>query len=128
MRFSQAQYVSYLAKRSGSAPSDPGVEREKDLHQAIRDYCASRNWIVFHGSTAHATKRTIGEPDFIILCPNSKFFLIECKSRIGKLTREQQGMAMWASKLQHTIHLIRGYSEFLDLVNGMESNGSAANI
>jgi hypothetical protein len=133
MRLTQAQFDSYNERRMAESavrrpvPTEAQTTpNEKDLHNKILDYCRVRQWIVFHGSMAHATHRTPGEPDFIILCPRGVTFLIECKSRSGKLTTDQLGIMAWAEKLQHTIHIIRSYTEFLDLLNGMD--GRPANI
>ena len=89
--------------------------RESDLHDKIADECRRRGWICFHGSTAHRTRRTIGEPDCIILADGGRVFLCELKSRTGKLRPEQAAMKAWAEKLQHTVHVIRSMSEFLAL-------------
>jgi hypothetical protein len=92
-----------------------GVKREADLHAQIFDECRRRGWIAFHGSMAERTHRTAGEPDFQILCDGGKLLLIECKTRTGKLSIEQQAIIAHAAKLGHTIHVVRSFSEFLDL-------------
>lgn len=94
----------------------PNTGKECDLHYAIIDFCKGKGWIYFHGSMAHKTKRTAGEPDFTILADSGRVFLIECKTRISKLSPEQLGLKLWAEKLGHAIHVIRSIEEFEKLV------------
>ena len=91
------------------------VDYEDGLHNDILDECLRRGWIAFHGSMAHSTFRTPGEPDFVILADGARLFLVECKTRTGKLTKDQQAIAAWARKLGFTIHLIRSMSAFMEL-------------
>lgn len=94
--------------------ADPGPET--NLHNSIIRECIDRRWIHFHGSTADATQRTLGEPDFILLLPNGRFLLVECKSATGKLSEDQQTMVQWAKILGHKIHIVRSFSEFLAII------------
>lgn len=98
---------------------------EYKLHEFIIAECKRRGWIVFHGSMAHQTFRTKGEPDFVILanCANAEFqtrpqrvFLIECKTKNGKLSPDQQAIKHWATTLGHTIHVVRSEQEFLEVL------------
>ena len=100
---------------------------EYKLHEFIIAECKRRGWIVFHGSMAHQTFRTKGEPDFVILgqtddgCPKDQLkwpavFLIECKTRTGKITPDQQAIIRWAKTLGHIIHVVRCEQEFLEVV------------
>jgi hypothetical protein len=61
---------------------------------------------------AHRTKRTEGEPDFIILAEGGRVLLVECKTATGKLSPEQQAVAAWAAKLGHSIKIVRSMDEF----------------
>lgn len=94
------------------APSE-GCEDESKLHQQIISECRQHGWIIFHGSMAHRAMRTPGEPDFTILADKGRVFFIECKTKIGKLTREQLGLKLWAENLGHKIHTVRSLKEFL---------------
>lgn len=91
------------------------VTDESELHDEIIEYCKDRRWIYFHGSMAHATKRTKGEPDFIILADRRVFF-IECKSKTGKPSTEQLGVIQWAATLGHTIHVVTSMDQFRRIV------------
>lgn len=95
-----------------SAPLDATTD-ERLLHDEILTHCKQEGWLAFHGSMAHRTFRTAGEPDFIILLPDGKLLLVECKAKNGKLSPEQIGVAMWAEKLGHKVHLVRSFQEFL---------------
>ena len=101
-----------LAKTSPDQTQPEGVARESDLHGDILDACRQRGWLCWHGSMAHKAMRTLGEPDFTILADKSRVFFIECKSRNGKLSREQAGLAMQADGLGHKIHVVRNMTEF----------------
>lgn len=93
------------------------VVHEADLHNDIIEECKRRQWIVFHGSMAHRAMRTPGEPDFVILAEYKKVYLIECKSKTGKLTTEQLGIAMWSERLGHKVHVVRSMAEFLTVIS-----------
>lgn len=89
-----------------------GEGRESDLHKFILAECGRRNLVAFHGSTAHATHRTLGEPDFVILLPGGRVLLVECKTRSGRLSEDQIEVMTRAALLQHRIHVVRSFSEF----------------
>lgn len=100
-------------RRKGVA-AEP-VTDERKLHNQIIEECKRRGWIAFHGSMAHSTFRTPGEPDFVILRDNGQVVLIECKTRDGKLSTAQLGIAAWAKRLGHTVHVVRSFEEFLSI-------------
>lgn len=119
MRFTQADVVAHYARLNKSktaVPSD-AVEQESQLHQEILADCKARGWLAFHGSMAHRTARTIGEPDFIVCADNGQVIFVECKTKTGKLSVEQQGVIAWAAKLGHTVHVVRSFVEYLHAVN-----------
>ena len=107
--------ANYNAKHAPAAPAlkiGVPVARESDLHGDILDACRKRGWLCWHGSMAHKAMRTLGEPDFTVLCDGGRVFFIECKSATGKLTTEQRGLAMQAERLGHKIHVVRNLPEF----------------
>lgn len=93
------------------------VTHEADLHNDILAECRRRGWIPFHGSMAHSTFRTPGEPDFVILADGGRLLLVECKTKTGKLSADQQAIAAWARKLGFQIHIVRSFAAFLTLAN-----------
>lgn len=92
------------------------IVRECQLHCKIIEFCKYLGWIYFHGSTAHRTKRTIGEPDFTILADGGITFFIECKKPGGKISKDQNETIHHAARLGHTIHVVESYEEFLSVM------------
>lgn len=103
--------------KAGKEPaSGEGCEDESKLHSEIMATCRQRGWIVFHGSMAHRAMRTPGEPDFTILADGGRVFFVECKTKTGKLSREQLGLKHWAENLGHTIHTCRSAADFRKII------------
>lgn len=114
-QFTTAWYQAQLAKKAQN-PTGPGVEDESDLHDQIIDECRRRGWPCLHGSMAARTRRTLGEPDFILLADKGRVLFVECKSRGGKLSVEQLGFKIQAELRGHVIHIVRSFEEFLRLL------------
>lgn len=95
--------------------------KESQLHTKIITYCQSRKWIAFHGSMAHRSFRTLGEPDLTILADKGHFYLVELKSAKGKLKPDQAAIAHQAGLLGHIVHIIRNYKSFVELVEGLHN-------
>ena len=91
-------------------------EREKDLHQKVKDLCAERGYLPLTGSMAHRTFRQAGEWDFTILADKSRVFFIELKNRTGKLSPDQQAIIKWAEKLGHKVSVCRSIEEVKELI------------
>jgi hypothetical protein len=115
----RARVVAAAAAREGSvAPTTeeaaaPGTEGK--LHQDILGEVRKRGWIAFHGSTAHRTRRTKGEPDFVVLGDRGRLAMFECKTKSGKLRPDQQALLAHAAKLGHEIRVVRSVGDFLTL-------------
>ncbi len=139
MSFTEEQFQAFQqrqeaakAKARGVSPvavvDDPSqhVRLEADLHDQIFDECRRRLWVAFHGSMAARTHRTEGEPDFIILGHRKNadgalepwVWLIECKSKTGKSSTAQIGIQTQAARNGHTVHVVRSFQQFLQIVNG----------
>lgn len=99
-----------------AVPSD-AYESESALHRDVLAYCRQQGWIVFHGSMAHRTARTVGEMDATICASNGRVFFVEMKARAGKLSTEQLGVKLWMERLGHTVHVVRSLEQFLEIVN-----------
>lgn len=106
-----------LAKIKQPPQSKSGVERESDLHAQIMDECRRRGWMFFHGAMCERTHRSEGEPDFEIKASGGRSYMVECKTRTGKLTPAQQAVAAHAASLGHRVHVVRSFEEFLEAVN-----------
>lgn len=134
MRMTSAELAAYEARRQAATgklpPGDTAAARlreqtERELHEQILAECRRRGWICFHGSMAHATRRTIGEPDFTILADAGRTLLVEAKSRSGKLRPEQAALAAWARKLGHHHATVRTFQEFADAAEAVQSKRRA---
>jgi hypothetical protein len=104
------------------AMSEKTILREAELHQMILDEVRRRGWIAFHGSMAHRTYRTPGEPDLLIFGDNGRHWLIEVKVGGNKLSLEQQAIAAQGAKLGHPVHVVRSFKQFLRIVDGTEQS------
>jgi hypothetical protein len=110
---SHADYLAFLSKSVERNVSGDGLDSEADLHRQIQHYCQQQGWLVFHGSMAHRSHRTVGEPDFTILANEGRVVMCECKRRGGKLSLQQAATIHWANKLGHTIHVVTSMPEFV---------------
>lgn len=120
----QMQARMDAGKRKKPATPPHAVKRETDLHEQIADECKRRGWLAFHSRMDRRSTSTVGMPDFVILgtwisdegtCSPS-VWCIECKRRLGKLSPAQQATSAWAAKLGHKIHVVRSFSEFLEVI------------
>jgi len=98
------------------ATDSDDVLTEAELHDAIIAYAKHKGWICNYSPMCYRTRRQIGEQDFTIRADGGRVFFIECKTAKGKLTSEQLGLAIWAERLGHKIHLVRSVAEFLEVV------------
>lgn len=123
-RMTQAELDAYNARRLSKAnaggatlkPSGAPPRRERELHRQIFAECNRRALVLFHGSMAHKTRRTVGEPDFVILLPMGRMLLVECKTSTGTLSDEQKDMQIRAALLGHRIHVVRSFTEFYSIL------------
>lgn len=53
-----------------------------------------------------------GAPDLLILLPNARAHLIELKTPIGEMSRQQRDFASVVQRLGHTFSLVRSLEEF----------------
>lgn len=113
------QLRDYEARMYGrmqrALPASPPVIDESDLHNQIIDYCNSKGWGYLHGSMAARTHRTLGEPDFVILANGSQLRIVECKSKTGKLSKDQQAFAAQARRNGHVVYVVHNMEEFTRL-------------
>lgn len=122
MGITTSDYLRMLArqqKREAFEPSQTqAVEDESELHSDILAECRRRGWLAFHGSMAHKARRTLGEPDFTILCEWPRVLFVEAKTREGKPSPKQLEIHAWAAKLGHKIHVVRSMAEFMEVADG----------
>jgi hypothetical protein len=120
MGWTTAEYRAKLAQLAKQAAPTPAsyvaVEREKELHEAIMAECRSRGWITIHARMDRPSTMEVGTPDFIILGSRGRVFIIECKSKSGKLTKAQQVLRAWAHHLGHEIVEVRSKEQFMHVI------------
>jgi len=122
MPISHQQYIDMLSRvnrnklRDGPVPAD-AEPVERDLHDKILAECKARGWIAIHARMDRPTTTAVGTPDFVILADGGRLFLVECKSKTGKLTTAQLGFIAWSEKLGFPVQTIRSMSEFKALIN-----------
>lgn len=91
--------------------------KEAELHDEIERECRSRGWLYVHSRMDVPTTNQRGVPDFVVLADKGRTFLIECKSKTGKMTPEQEGFMRMAAMNGHVYDVVRSLQEFLDAVN-----------
>lgn len=96
--------------------ASPAAEAEEELHNEIIDYCRTHGWVYYHGSMAHRTRRTVGEPDFSIRADRGRVFDIEVKRPGETLSPHQLANLIQCERLGHTVHVVRSMDEFLAVV------------
>jgi len=127
-RISLAEYQSMLARLErnpirDAPPPDDAVDEEGDLHSAILDECLRRGWLTIHARMDLPTTIKVGSADFVILADHGNTFLVEAKSRRGKLTSRQQAWLAWARRLGHRSAVVYSFDEFLAVVDGGKVDG-----
>lgn len=94
--------------------ADTGTE--SDLHDKIHAECRRRGWVVVHSRMDRPTTSACGVCDFIIFQDGGNVLCVECKSRVGKLSLDQNGFIAAMRKNGHNVQVVRSYSEFLQIV------------
>ena len=122
MSISLAQYLKMEQRVNRGKPDAKvrwsilnSVEKELQLHDSILRECDRRGWLVVHARMDEPTTVARGVPDFIIFA-DGLVLLIECKTKIGKLTCDQLAWHAWAKKMGQTVHVVRSIDEFLSLL------------
>lgn len=110
-----AHQARFVTKAPQKAPDGPPVA-EKEIHRLILLECHRRGFLALHGSMAHKTHRTAGEPDVVILMPEGRVLFVEAKTRSGRISEEQEAFANKAQLLGHTVHIVRSFEEFIRLI------------
>ena len=97
-------------------PADT-ASREDDLQEKIEAECLSRGWPFARTRMDKATTFTFpGVPDFIIAADGGRTLWIECKAGLKKPTTEQVGFGMMLNRCGHVYHVVRAFSQFLEII------------
>ncbi len=120
MRFSQADVDAFNRKHRPpqvEKVSDDAIAAgtEKDLHSQIESDLRGRRWLYVHSRTDQKTTTAKGVPDFICFPPNGKGFFVEVKTRVGKLTPEQQAFKFVAELSGYRYEIVRSFKEWLQV-------------
>lgn len=97
------------------------VEIESELHDDILRYCANKLWYVVHSRMDKETTTQKGVPDFIIFGRRDgegmpTVWLIEAKSKSGKLKPEQAATKAYLDRNGFTVRVVRSMPEFMAVV------------
>jgi hypothetical protein len=119
MRWTPAELAAYYAKqhKEGLKPErSKACTKEADLHNAIVAHCNGQGWKILHHSRMDQPSTCPkGSPDFVIMLNGGKFAALECKTGSGKLSIEQLGAICHAERLNHTIFVVRSFTEFIEV-------------
>jgi len=121
MRWSQSDLVAYEMRQRHNAQRGEAVSatavpdgQEGALHEEVLRYCKDRGWICIHSRPDRPSTNAVGTFDCVVLADSGRTYLIELKTRTGKLTLEQAGMQAWALKLGHKAAVCRSLTEFIE--------------
>lgn len=114
--FDQSWLNRHEAKQRGRHPEmlakSKAVEEEWQLQEDIAAYCRAKGWICLSNPMDAPTRRMKGEPDFDIAAEGGNRIWVECKSKTGKLSKEQLEFMAWAKKLGHEVHVVANMEQF----------------
>ena len=123
----ELEYRDYEARRMSKRPNwtthilkNPiACEQESELHQQILDHCRQQwfPWLPLHSRIDRASTVAVGAADFVILLPNGKVVIAECKRKGSKATPAQLAFIAHCKKLGHIAGVVWSFEEFLQLVN-----------
>jgi VRR-NUC domain len=121
---SQADYLAMLARLDRNplrdAKPSPGVERERQLHEQIIEFCRFKGWLVIHSRMDRPSTVRVGVADFVICADGGQTYLVECKRAGSKLRPEQAAWLAQARHLGHCAAVVRSMSDFLELIRSSE--------
>ena len=89
---------------------------ELALHREILKECQRRGWAYVYHNPTKPTGATLGTPDFIIYADKGRVFNIECKTRTGKLSKEQINFRDKLIGLGHHFEVVRSMKRFMEVV------------
>lgn len=116
-RMTQAEYRAWLARTADLRTDILGAtccDNESTLQREIRQWCAARNIPCGCARMDKPSTMPVGWPDMTIVL-NGRVLFIECKTRTGKRTADQQIMSKLFEMQGQTIHIVRSFEEFVQL-------------
>lgn len=116
MSITREQYAQMLCRTQPKrAASTEGVAREKDLHEQIQEFCASKGWICIHSRYDRPATNQAGTPDCIIATDDGRTLWVELKRRGGKCSPAQNAMLAWLVKNKQKAFVASSLQEFVEL-------------
>lgn len=120
--FTQSEYLAHesrVKKRTWVSEKEPvGVELESTLHTKIIDHCNAQ-WPRWKAVYARMDKKSTlpeGCHDLTIFAKFPLCFLVEAKARSEKPSIAQRDWIHEMKMLGWTVHVIRNYEQFLEIV------------
>ena len=116
-----AEYQQFLLRTQKKSPETPvldGVDRERDLHDDIIDYCNNQwpRWLYIHARMDKRSTIAVGANDFTIFASGGRTFCIECKRKNEKLDPDQLIWQKEMEMLGHRVFVCRNMDEFREVV------------
>ena len=124
-----AEHNARVAGKSSEAEdkhTPQAVERERDLHDAIEDYCRSRGYLYRHDRMDRATTGQVGWADFTIFMPHKRCVLLECKAKGKKPTKEQSATLAHAANFGFVAKVVDNYDDAVRWIEAAASGDPVA--
>ncbi len=126
-RMTEEQLATYQARNSrqrGIPVLDALIAPEHDsdavdsgqeiaLHMEIIKECCRRTWPYIYHNPTKKTAATLGTPDFIIYADAGRVLNVECKTKTGKLSKDQEAFKAKITAKGHEYHVIKSLTAFL---------------
>jgi len=99
------------------SPDEP-VIRESKLHDDIIVFCESQwpRWKVVFARSDKKSTLPVGTHDLTIFASAGRTFCLELKVKGNKPDKEQQVWHKELEMIEHKVHVIYSFEEFLDIV------------
>ena len=117
--FQYRQMIGRLGASAEAGTTREAVESEGGLHDEIIKWCLGQ-WPrckYIHSRMDRRPTIEAGTADFIIFLPKGRVICVECKTRTGKQSKEQLVWAAEMKQLDHKVHVVRSFEDFLKLVS-----------
>lgn len=113
-RIMQMRLGAQWLKNHVRITSDAPVELESPLQEECIAYAKSKGWWTLWSRMDLRTTTPLGTPDLIVFADRGRVFIVEAKTRKGKLRPAQLGVKIRLESLGHTVHVVRSLREFVE--------------
>jgi hypothetical protein len=101
-------------------PCAVGSGQEIELHLEIMKECRRRGWVYVYHDPTKRTGATLGTPDFIIYAAAGRVLNVECKTKTGTLSKDQQNFKRDVEKNGHSYFTVRSLKRFMEIATSNE--------